>query len=208
MIKVLHITTSTSGGAGIACVRLHQALEQEKIESIVLALKDYAGTRKNVRGIKTFTKGVIADTIRKGKSWLQERVAKTKLKNQPPGFELFSLNNTYFDITSHPAYRQADIVNLHWISNFVDYTSFFQNNKKPVVWTLHDMFPFTGGCHHADGWNGFETDCAYCPQLSGTPDPSLASQQLQQKKIAMNGKGQAGRRGARTTPWAPGSAGG
>jgi hypothetical protein len=34
-----------------------------------------------------------------------------------------------------------------------------------VVWTLHDQFAFTGGCHYSSGCHGFETDCSSCPQL-------------------------------------------
>lgn len=187
-MKILHITTSTSGGAGVACIRLHQGLLSKGISSHVLCLKDYANTAATVPGIHEYASGFLSTYIRKGKTWLYDRKLKQQLKNQPEGYEVFSSIHTSFDITSHPVYKEADIINLHWVSGFMDYTSFFRKNKKPVVWTMHDMFPFTGGCHHADNNTGFETDCGYCPQLQGTLNPKFAFQQLAEKKAALADK--------------------
>lgn len=36
---------------------------------------------------------------------------------------------------------------------------------KPVVWTFHDMWAFTGGCHYSAGCEGYQQDCYSCPQL-------------------------------------------
>jgi glycosyltransferase involved in cell wall biosynthesis len=36
---------------------------------------------------------------------------------------------------------------------------------RKVVWTLHDMAPFTGVCHHSHGCKGFQSDCSECPQV-------------------------------------------
>ena len=57
---------------------------------------------------------------------------------------------THYDVTKHPLYLNADIINLHWIANFIDYSSAFQKNMKPIVWTLHDMNPFRGIFHYDD----------------------------------------------------------
>jgi glycosyltransferase involved in cell wall biosynthesis len=45
---------------------------------------------------------------------------------------------------------------LHWVAGFLDYSSFFQKNTKPVVWTLHDMNPFTGGEHYVEEYLGID----------------------------------------------------
>mgnify|MGYP001129367277 CR=1 FL=1 len=184
-MKILHITTNTSGGAATACIWLHQGLLDEQIHSRVLCLKDYAHVAAAVPGIREFAGGPVRSIIRKGKYWLYEQVLNYKLRNQPPGFEIFSTIRTLYDITKHPAYKEADIIHLHWVARFMDFSSFFRVNKKPVVWTMHDMFPFTGGCHHSDGCKGFERDCANCPQLQGCPDESLAFHQLAAKKESM-----------------------
>jgi glycosyltransferase involved in cell wall biosynthesis len=53
-------------------------------------------------------------------------------------------------------YKDASIVNLHWVADFLDYKSFFEKNTKPVIWTLHDMNPFTGGEHYEEEYFGID----------------------------------------------------
>ena len=64
-----------------------------------------------------------------------------------------------------------DVLNVHWTSYFLSLMSLDQlmDLPTPVVFTLHDMAHFTGGCHYSAGCRGFETDCAPCPQLSFDP---------------------------------------
>ena len=73
----------------------------------------------------------------------------------------------------------ADIVNLHWVSFFADFPSFFKSipSHIPIVWTLHDTHAFTGGCHYTGGCMRFSDGCGDCPQIR-SPNPqdvSLAS---------------------------------
>ncbi len=79
----------------------------------------------------------------------------------------FSLQPTGFDVSSFIADGQYDAVNIHW-------TNFLLNPEtaapvialgKPVVFTLHDMGHFTGGCHYSAGCNGYESNCSPCLQL-------------------------------------------
>lgn len=64
--------------------------------------------------------------------------------------------------------QDADIVNLHWINRFIDLPSFFRTipERIPVVWTMHDMNPFTGGCYYDEECGRFRTGCHACPQLA------------------------------------------
>jgi glycosyltransferase involved in cell wall biosynthesis len=66
--------------------------------------------------------------------------------------------------------RDVSVVNLHWTAGFMDYPSFFGAlpPDKPLVWTLHDIHPFTGGCHYAGPCEGFSKRCGSCPQLDST----------------------------------------
>jgi glycosyltransferase involved in cell wall biosynthesis len=52
------------------------------------------------------------------------------------------------DISNCEIIKNADIINLHWVGDFLDYELFFKNIKKPIFWTLHDMNPFMGGFHY------------------------------------------------------------
>ena len=62
----------------------------------------------------------------------------------------------------------ADVVQLHWVDGFVDYEAFFRSltEKRPIVWTLHDMNAFTGGCHYDGGCGRFAEKCGACPALA------------------------------------------
>ena len=89
-----------------------------------------------------------------------------------------ALSNTIFKIPypgvslkSHPVIINADIINLHWIADFLSVESIEEllSLGKPVVWTLHDQWPITGGCHYASGCDKYKTDCKGCPQLDDDP---------------------------------------
>ena len=64
--------------------------------------------------------------------------------------ETASLPFSSYDILQNPIVKQADIIHLHWLATMLDYPSFFKNNRKPVVWTLHDMNPFQGLFHYKE----------------------------------------------------------
>lgn len=60
-----------------------------------------------------------------------------------------------------------DIINLHWIGDGFVPINLIKNIKKPIIWSLYDMWPFTGGCHYASCENGYgySNSCGTCPQL-------------------------------------------
>ena len=80
----------------------------------------------------------------------------------------FSPPNPSVSLVDHPLVRQADIINLHWVADFLATADVVDllNLGKPVVWTLHDARPFTGGCHYTGGCERFKSICSKCPQLS------------------------------------------
>ena len=167
-MKILIINTYDRGGAANACLRLYQGLLDEGIDASLLLKKK----QKNLPNAE-----ILAPQKQK-KSTLQKLKAKLKtlmrelnlikkestspqlsfLKNRPQGLELFSFPDSNFDITDSPLYQEADIINLHWVAGFLDYKSFFEKNTKPVVWTLHDMNPFTGGEHYEENYSGIGID--------------------------------------------------
>ncbi len=161
-MKILIVNTYDKGGAANSCKRLHLGLLLEGITSNVL-LKFNQSNWTNSFSFKQPTKNIsILDRVKnKGKRILKglrlykkQVISENKelvfLKNRPKGLEWYSLPYSKFDVTTSELYKEADIINLHWVANFVDYKSFFEKNIKPVVWTLHDMNPFSGGEHYAE----------------------------------------------------------
>jgi glycosyltransferase involved in cell wall biosynthesis len=100
-----------------------------------------------------------------------------------PGASLFSDDRSANNADVLGQMPPSDIVNLHWVAGFFDYREFFRKlpTRLPVVWTLHDMNPFTGGCHFDGGCGKFAERCGACPQL-GSNDPKDLSAQVWKRK--------------------------
>jgi glycosyltransferase involved in cell wall biosynthesis len=81
---------------------------------------------------------------------------------------------------------EADLIHFHWVASFVDYRAFFRllSKSTPLVWTLHDMNPFTGGCHYDTGCGRFREQCGVCPQLGSRKQNDLSRQIWQRKQKA------------------------
>jgi glycosyltransferase involved in cell wall biosynthesis len=56
--------------------------------------------------------------------------------------------------------------------------------RLPIVWTLHDMGPLTGGCHHAYGCTRYEAGCGSCPQLRSRRERDLSSRNARARRAA------------------------
>lgn len=151
-MKILIINTySYTGGAAIAATRLADALNDAGVQALVVS------------------EGVITNNFSKKLKFLWERVViwAANLFSRKNLFTV-SIANTGFDITHLPAFKEADVINLHWVNqgmlSLKDIEKILQSGK-PVVWTMHDMWPFTGICHHAHTCEAYTTGCGNCPQL-------------------------------------------
>jgi len=91
---------------------------------------------------------------------------RTELSNT-----LFSLPYPGYDLSELPVVQSADIINLHWVAQYQSLVTLHGlfSLGKPVVWTLHDQWAFTGGCHYSAGCEKYQTDCVECPQLEDDP---------------------------------------
>jgi len=191
-LKVLHINTRDYGGAAIAAIRLHKALLDEGVDSTMLFLEQSDPDIPSAIGFleegETHSNYLIrkAGSIKKKilHGFSQSQKNEVKLKNREKGLEMFSFNPSDCEVSSHPAYRESDVIHLHWTARFLDFRS-FQRMRKPVIWTLHDMNPFTGGCHFSRGCTNYQTECKDCPQLAGTKDLNNAwiNQEYKRKNL-------------------------
>jgi glycosyltransferase involved in cell wall biosynthesis len=77
-----------------------------------------------------------------------------------------------------------DIIHLHWIpQGFVSINS-LQNIACPIVWTLHDSWPFTGGCHLPYDCERYKDSCGSCPALGSTSEQDISRWVFKRKKQA------------------------
>ena len=139
-MKILHVTTIDSGGAYKSALRLHQCLTEQGIESSIL-----------VRTRRTDSPTEEIFTTVGGK-------VLSKIKN---GFNMLRTSGNIYsdflgtDISRSPQVQKADIIVLHWINSFLSNKEIMKLDRlgKPILWFMHDMWLFTGGCH-VDGYCG------------------------------------------------------
>ncbi len=161
-MKILIVNTYDKGGAANSCKRLHLGLLIEGVASNVLLRFKQNNWVNSVCFKEPQKKSTWFDKVENNlkrilKAFkLYSKVDASKrdeqlfLNQRVNGLEMFSFPNSDFDITQSEIYKKADIINLHWVANFLNYETFFETNKKPVVWTLHDMNPLTGGEHYLE----------------------------------------------------------
>lgn len=152
-MKILHICTKDHGGAGLCCLRIHQALMKQGIDSRVLVLEKkgdcpevYAASCTPGRW-RSLLNRIVNKVL---------RLMHLKITNFNKKLAFIQKYGAYcslpvsgYDISGHPLVKEADILHLHWINNFVDYPSFFKKVQKPMVWTLHDENLFLGVTHYS-----------------------------------------------------------
>lgn len=93
----------------------------------------------------------------------------------------FSLNIFGKNFLNSQEYKKSDIIHLHWINSSLIKISDIKKINKPIVWTLYDLWPFTGGCHYNLGCKGFLNYCGKCPQLGSKNFNDLSHLILNQK---------------------------
>lgn len=155
------------GGAARAAYRLHRALVNSSNNSRMVVKKKTSDDPTVIQTIPIrsndqLSKEFYFNTIQ---SYYIDK-NRTNLSNT-----IFSLPYPGYDLSESHILRDAEIINLHWIAH---YQSIGTINKllhmgKPVVWTLHDEWAFTGGCHYSAGCKKYVTDCSNCPQLLDDP---------------------------------------
>ncbi|MBW2937718.1 glycosyltransferase [Aureisphaera sp. CAU 1614] len=147
-MKVLHINTNDRGGAATAIIRIHLGLLKKGVDSKILFLNK----RKNVPQSYAFinTNSKWRRIILKIRGLFQTS-AKSIMDNNPE-VEWFSLPTSPYDISQHRLYKEADIIQLNWVSGFLDEPSFFKKNTKPVVWRMPDLYACGGGYHYEKGF--------------------------------------------------------
>ncbi len=194
---VTHFNSFLRGGASTAAQLLHRGLLDQGIPSRFqyLSGQDIQNVEGNSNGFvetRWRPSGVIKNTGQSVGFRLHRERFKHATGKISPDAEVFTSHrgrpHTAWPPIGHPAEQtgtRQHIVNLHWISKFIDQTSFFRSlpDNLPVVWTLHDMNALTGGCHFAGGCNAFQSGCGNCPQLklSGDRDASRLAFEIKQQ---------------------------
>ena len=168
-MKILHLNTyDITGGAARAAYRLYKGLLSLGRDCNVL-VRDKASVDDSVFAVATQSGPDQSEGVFFLETVIQQCYAKhnrTHISNT-----LFSIPYFGWDVSDLPLVRAADILNLHWINGLLPLFSLKKlfSLGKPVVWTLHDQWAFTGGCHYSAGCEKYCEKCSDCPQLADDP---------------------------------------
>ena len=183
-MRVLIVNTSERiGGAAIAAHRLMEALNNNGIKAKML-VRDKQSSQSTVVPLDKSWLHAVKFVWERFCIWKANGFHKHRLFEQ-------DLANVGTDITNLPEFKEADVIHLHWINQ--GYLSLKNIHKilqsgKPVVWTMHDMWPFTGTCHYAGECEKYKTGCHHCPILySGGNNRDISYQVFQKKAEVFNG---------------------
>ncbi len=168
------------GGAAIAALRLLKALKKQDVEIKMLVQKKKTD--------HNFIEQTSNNFINKQKNFFyfayERLLFKLKEKDISVRFA-FSMANIGEDISNHKFVKEADIIHLHWINfGFLSINSLQKLFKldKPIVWTLHDMWSFTGGCHYAYDCKKYQTHCSNCSYyLKNSKDKDISHKVFENK---------------------------
>ncbi|MDO9119179.1 MAG: glycosyltransferase family 4 protein [Nitrospira sp.] len=185
-MKIVHVSTQDiRGGAARSAYRLHQGLQRIGWPSTMFVMDKTCPDQTIVRFDPP--QGFVD---RVGTRMRRGAIARDFVRYQasrPSGYEMFSDDRGPFPHAMVPQIPSCDVVNLHWVAGMLDYTSFLPQMTRttPVVWTLHDMNAFTGGCHYDNRCGRFSGSCGACPQLGSHQEQDLSRAVWERKKRAI-----------------------
>ena len=180
-MRVLIVNTSErTGGAAVAANRLMEALNNNGVKAKML-VRDKETDHLTVVGLPASWRLHWNFFWERFVIWLHLHFRREHL------FEV-DMANAGTDITQLPEFQEADVIHLHWINQGMLSLNGIRKiltSGKPVVWTMHDIWPATAVCHYSRGCGQYQTQCDNCPLL---PGDSLSKRVWLRKKQMLSGQ--------------------
>jgi glycosyltransferase involved in cell wall biosynthesis len=170
-MKILHLSTSDiDNGGARAAYRLHKGLQSIGCDSQMLVRAKFGSDRTVIADKSVLTK-------------LGPPTSGLPMRLYPQcNSEMFSTQWFPDAIASKTTSVEPDLINLHWVCNGYLQIETLPKLKKPLVWTLHDMWTFTGGCHYIQDCDRYKDSCGACPQLQSSSSGDLSRWVWQRKE--------------------------
>lgn len=177
-MKVLHIVNAdVRGGAPKAALAINKALQSIGVDSKMLVQRKFS----NDESVSSLNNNFINSQKTNFRMLLDLLEMKFYTRTEKGRFSFASIGT---NISKHKLVKEADIIHLHWINEgYLSLNSLLHlaELNKPIVWTLHDMWAFTGGCHYSGKCKKYESHCSNCQYLENSSDND-SSKKIQLKK--------------------------
>lgn len=169
MTNILILSTSDIGsGAARAAYRLHKGLQSLGHSSLMLVQNKFGDDH-------TVLAATSLSPLQKGLIKLRRQIDRLPLKcysrNEPT---MFSPQWFPDVLQSRVSQLNPDVISLHGVCGGYLRIETVAKFGKPIVWTLHDMWAFTGGCHYTQACDRYTQSCGQCPQLNSTKEQDLS----------------------------------
>lgn len=158
-------------GAGRGALALHEGLLAANIDSHLVGRLEH-DLPANLRGYPV-------NWLSRARVSILQRIYGWHLKKRygrwPSDFMPVSVG---LDMHTLAAYQNADIIHVQWVNARSAGPGFWRalsRERRPVVWTLRDMWPFTGGCHTSMDCERYQTGCGRCPLLEGPSEDTITA---------------------------------
>ena len=175
-MKILHVNTSDRyGGAARAAYRLHRALLAESIDSKILVQKKTSDDHTVIAPTSKFEKGINLFRPTLDNLPLQHYKHRSQSLFSPAWLP-------FSQIPKKIAQINPDIVHLHWIAGAMMSVKDLARIDKPIVWSLHDMWAFTGGEHIDEGQQHYLDRCGNSKVLNSNKAKDLSRKGWKRKR--------------------------
>ena len=180
-MKVLIVSTrDKAGGAARAAFRLFQGLQRIGVDVHMLVLSK-TSDEPAIQGPKTKKDMVLAKLYPSLNGIVLNMLYGNKKRR------IFSGSITTYDISDKINEINPDIVNLHWVSDGFLRIEDLKKINKPIIWSMHDMWPFTGGCHSDLECGKYRQSCGACPALGSHKERDMSRWLFNRKKKTFAG---------------------
>ena len=176
-MKILHIVAGDlSGGAARGAYWLHLGLKELGVNSKIFTNSTVTLSDDSVISSLQTKKDKLYNMLR---IQLDNLLAVMYPKRKRV---IFSSGLFGVDFSKTKEYQEADIIHLHWINEGFVNMKHLSKIKKPIVWTMRDMWPMTGGCHYAMECEKYKVGCGNCEQLDSDSSYDFSKYILNRKK--------------------------
>lgn len=183
-MKVVSLSTKDSfGGAARVAYRLHEEVNKEGIENILLVNAKRTNT-STVRLASDFHNPLNYWTyrLRKFEIWYQERLRRINWAKYPNKEDKILSDVAVSLLQNSLDKLDFDLIHMHWVGeSFVDFTE-LTKVKNPIIWTIHDCFSFTALCSYFETCEKYKTHCEACPQLASNKKKDLSYSVFEMKQ--------------------------